>query len=134
HRSAPRGGGRGTTRGPPSRGRPHPASGPRRAPPGAADADDVPARRRRPHPRPHRRPPETRPDRPRARPASGDVVMTTSVQSSATTVDPRAPRFGAAITAVLLLIDVFLGAAGATTGAAVLLAALTALFGWGAFA
>jgi Domain of unknown function (DUF4395) len=60
--------------------------------------------------------------------------MTTSVQPSATTVDPRAPRFGAGITAVLLLIDVFLGAAGATTGAVVLLAALTALFGWGAFA
>lgn len=49
-------------------------------------------------------------------------------------VDPRSPRFGAGITAVLLLIDLFLGLTGATTAAFVLLAAIAALFAWGAFA
>ncbi|MCU1473328.1 DUF4395 domain-containing protein [Amnibacterium sp.] len=60
--------------------------------------------------------------------------MTASVATRPTSVDPRAPRFGAAITAVVLLVDVFLGVAGATVAAVVLLAAVTALFGWGAFA
>lgn len=50
------------------------------------------------------------------------------------TVDPRAPRFGAAITAALLLADVFLGVAGATVPAMLLLTAVTALFAWGAVA
>jgi cobalamin synthase len=60
--------------------------------------------------------------------------MTASVATRPTAVDPRAPRFGAAITAVVLLVDVFLGVAGATVAAVVLLAAVTALFAWGAFA
>ncbi|HEY8318784.1 MAG TPA: DUF4395 domain-containing protein [Amnibacterium sp.] len=60
--------------------------------------------------------------------------MTASVAVRPAVVDPRAPRFGAAITAVVLLVDVFLGVAGATVAAAVLLAAVTALFAWGAFA
>jgi hypothetical protein len=60
--------------------------------------------------------------------------MTASVAVRPAVVDPRAPRFGAAITAVVLLVDVFLGVAGATVAAAVLLTAVTALFAWGAFA
>ncbi|PPF42270.1 DUF4395 domain-containing protein [Pseudoclavibacter sp. AY1F1] len=58
-------------------------------------------------------------------------------------IDPRGPRFGAAITAVLLLVTVFLGlVAPAATAFAerlaqpgfLLLVALSALFAWGAFA
>lgn len=49
-------------------------------------------------------------------------------------IDPRGPRFGAGITAVLLLIDVFLGLSALTVAALVLLAAITLLFAWGAFA
>ena len=49
-------------------------------------------------------------------------------------IDPRSPRFGAAITAVLLLIDLFLALTGATAAAAVLLLVIAALFAWGAFA
>jgi len=49
-------------------------------------------------------------------------------------IDPRSPRFGAAITAVLLLIDLFLALTGATVAAAVLLLLIAALFAWGAFA
>ncbi|MGN6744395.1 MAG: DUF4395 domain-containing protein [Amnibacterium sp.] len=60
--------------------------------------------------------------------------MTASVARPTAAVDPRAPRFGAAITATLLLADVFLAVAGATVAGVVLLAALTALFAWGALA
>ncbi|GAA2752110.1 DUF4395 domain-containing protein [Amnibacterium kyonggiense] len=49
-------------------------------------------------------------------------------------IDPRGPRFGAGITAVLLLVDVFLALVGAGVVATVLLAAICALFAWGAFA
>jgi hypothetical protein len=49
-------------------------------------------------------------------------------------LDPRGPRFGAAITAVLLLVVIFLALTGADTAALLLLAALAALFAWGAFA
>lgn len=49
-------------------------------------------------------------------------------------IDPRGPRFGAAITAVLLLLVIFLSLTGASVAALVLLAALAALFAWGAFA
>lgn len=49
-------------------------------------------------------------------------------------IDPRGPRFGAAITAVLLLGVVGLGLAGAEAAAGILLAAIVALFGWAAFA
>jgi len=51
-----------------------------------------------------------------------------------TGIDPRSPRFGAAITAVLLLIDLFLSLVGATAAAAVLLLVIALLFAWGAFA
>ena len=49
-------------------------------------------------------------------------------------IDPRGPRFSAAITAVLLLVVVFLALVGASTAALVLLGAIAALFAWGAFA
>ena len=49
-------------------------------------------------------------------------------------IDPRGPRFGAGITAALLLVVVVLGVAGASTAAFWLLVAATALFAWGAFA
>lgn len=49
-------------------------------------------------------------------------------------IDPRSPRFGAGITAVLLLVDLFLALVGATTAAAVLLLLIALLFAWGAFA
>lgn len=51
-----------------------------------------------------------------------------------TVIDPRGPRFSAAITAALLLVDVVLGLAGAELAAWLLLAALALLFAWGAFA
>lgn len=49
-------------------------------------------------------------------------------------IDPRGPRFGAGITAVLLLLIIGLDLSGGTTIAIVLLAAVVALFAWGAFA
>jgi hypothetical protein len=49
-------------------------------------------------------------------------------------VDPRSPRFGAGITAVLLLIEIFLALTGARLAATVLLGVIAALFAWGAFA
>lgn len=51
-----------------------------------------------------------------------------------TRIDPRGPRFGAAITAVLLLVDLYVGLVGAAVAATVLLAAICAVFAWGAFA
>ncbi|MET0724935.1 MAG: DUF4395 domain-containing protein [Leifsonia sp.] len=58
----------------------------------------------------------------------------TSPSTDAVGIDPRGPRFGAAITAVLLLVDVVLGLAGADLAALLLLTAIAALFAWGAFA
>lgn len=49
-------------------------------------------------------------------------------------VDPRGPRFGAAVTSVLLLVTIALDLQGAHTAALVLLAVLVVLFAWGAFA
>ena len=49
-------------------------------------------------------------------------------------IDPRGPRFGAGITAVLLLVAFVLSAGGATTAATALVAAIALLFAWGAFA
>lgn len=49
-------------------------------------------------------------------------------------IDPRAPRFSAAITAVLLLGVVVLAVAGADVAAWALLAAISAVFLWGAVA
>lgn len=55
-------------------------------------------------------------------------------RSAPAQIDPRGPRFGAGITAVLLLVVVALDLSGATAPAAVLLAAIAALFAWGALA
>lgn len=49
-------------------------------------------------------------------------------------IDPRGPRFGAAITAVVLLVVVFLELVGASAAALTVLALQSALFAWGAFA
>ncbi|WP_348788162.1 DUF4395 domain-containing protein [Leifsonia sp. NPDC080035] len=49
-------------------------------------------------------------------------------------IDPRSPRFGAGITAVLLLVVLFLWLTGAAIAAILLLIAIAALFAWGAFA
>jgi hypothetical protein len=59
-------------------------------------------------------------------------------------IDPRGPRFGAGITAILLLVTIALGLASVTSTpsmaeravepAFLLLVAITALFAWGAFA
>ncbi len=49
-------------------------------------------------------------------------------------IDTRGPRFTAGITAVLLLVVAVLGFGGADLAAWLLLAALAALFAWGAFA
>ncbi|QNE33843.1 DUF4395 domain-containing protein [Leifsonia shinshuensis] len=57
-----------------------------------------------------------------------------AARPTTTGIDPRSPRFGAAITAVLLLVDLFLALTGATAAAAVLLLVIAALFAWGAFA
>ncbi len=51
-----------------------------------------------------------------------------------TGIDPRGPRFGAAITGVLLLAEFVLLVSGATIASAVLLIAIVAVFAWGAFA
>jgi hypothetical protein len=47
-------------------------------------------------------------------------------------IDPRGPRYSAAITSVLLLVVVVLGVGGLEQAALVLLVALAALFAWGA--
>ena len=49
-------------------------------------------------------------------------------------IDPRGPRFGALITAVVLLVVIFFALVGASTAALVLLALQTLVFAWGAFA
>ena len=49
-------------------------------------------------------------------------------------IDPRSPRFGAGITAVLLLVVIGLDLGGADLAATILFGAITLLFGWGAFA
>ena len=51
-----------------------------------------------------------------------------------TGIAPRGPRFGAAITGVLLLVVIGLNLAGATLASVILFAAITAVFAWGAFA
>ena len=54
--------------------------------------------------------------------------------STAQGIDPRSPRFGAGITAVLLLVVIGLALGGATLAATILFTAITLLFAWGAFA
>jgi hypothetical protein len=49
-------------------------------------------------------------------------------------IDPRGPRFGAAITAVLLLIVIGLSLGGLSLAGFVVFAVITLVFAWGAFA
>jgi len=49
-------------------------------------------------------------------------------------IDPRGPRFGAGITAVLLLVVIGLSLGGLIVPALIIFAAQTLLFAWGAFA
>jgi hypothetical protein len=49
-------------------------------------------------------------------------------------IDPRGPRFGASITAALLLVVIALALSGFATAATVALSILVAIFAWGAFA
>ncbi len=49
-------------------------------------------------------------------------------------IDPRGPRFGAGITAVLLLVVIGLDLGGLTAAALILFAIITVLYAWGAFA
>lgn len=58
----------------------------------------------------------------------------TEQRTSPSGIDPRGPRFSAGITAVLLLVVVVLGLAGAALPAFALLLAIALLFAWGAFA
>ncbi|MGY4860149.1 DUF4395 domain-containing protein [Cryobacterium sp. AP23] len=51
-----------------------------------------------------------------------------------TGIDPRGPRFGAAVTAVVLLAVIFLALVGASGAALVLLGLQTLVFAWGTFA
>jgi len=63
-----------------------------------------------------------------------DSLSSPATRRARTPIDPRGPRFSAAITAVLLLVVVFLSLTGASVAALSLLAVLAALFAWGAFA
>jgi hypothetical protein len=49
-------------------------------------------------------------------------------------IDPRGPRFGAGITAVLLLVVIGLALSGARTAAFVIFLIITLIFAWGTFA
>ena len=60
--------------------------------------------------------------------------MTTGSATTPRGIDPRSPRFGAGITAVLLLVVIGLALGGADLAATVIFAAITLLFAWGAFA
>jgi hypothetical protein len=49
-------------------------------------------------------------------------------------IDPRGPRFGAAITGVLLLVVIGLWLSGLTVAASIIFLYITLVFAWGAFA
>jgi hypothetical protein len=49
-------------------------------------------------------------------------------------IDPRGPRFGAAITGILLLVTIGLWLSGLTLAATIVFAYITVVFAWGAFA
>lgn len=57
-----------------------------------------------------------------------------SSPAEGTGIDPRAPRFGAGVTAVLLLVTIGLSLGGTQVAATILFAAITVLFAIGAFA
>jgi len=57
-----------------------------------------------------------------------------SAAAKRSAIDPRGPRFGAAVTAVVLLVVIFLALVGASVAALTLLAAQTVVFAWGTVA
>jgi hypothetical protein len=60
------------------------------------------------------------------------AAASTAAKRSA--IDPRGPRFGAAVTAVVLLVVIFLALVGASVAALALIAAQTLVFAWGTVA
>jgi Domain of unknown function (DUF4395) len=60
--------------------------------------------------------------------------MTTTAATTTQGIDPRGPRFGAAITGVLLLVVIGLSISGLILPALIIFIAQTLLFAWGAFA
>jgi len=60
--------------------------------------------------------------------------MSTPTAKAATGIDPRGPRFGAGVTAVLLLVVIGLSLGGLVLPALIIFSAQTLLFAWGAFA
>jgi len=62
------------------------------------------------------------------------MTTSTTTTTDRPRIDPRGPRFGALITAVILLAVIFLALVGASGAALALLALQTAVFAWGAFA
>jgi hypothetical protein len=60
--------------------------------------------------------------------------MTQTQSDQKQQIDPRGPRFGAAITGVLLLVVIGLSLSGLTVGATVLFVVIVAVFAWGAVA
>jgi Domain of unknown function (DUF4395) len=60
--------------------------------------------------------------------------MAESSRPTSQGIDPRGPRFGAAITGVLLLVVIGLWLSGLTVAATIVFAYITLVFAWGAFA
>lgn len=60
--------------------------------------------------------------------------MTNPSGTSSKGIDPRGPRFGAAITGVLLLVTIGLWLSGLPLAATIVFAYITIVFAWGAFA
>ncbi len=60
--------------------------------------------------------------------------MATSSTGPSKGIDPRGPRFGAAITGVLLLVVIGLWLSGLTLAATIVFLSITLVFAWGAFA
>lgn len=63
-----------------------------------------------------------------------ESATTAAAAGKRTGIDPRGPRFGAAVTAVVLLAVIFLALVGASDAALALLAAQTTVFAWGTIA
>jgi hypothetical protein len=65
---------------------------------------------------------------------SSTDTTTTSTGTTGKGIDPRGPRFGAAITGVLLLVVIGLWLSGLTIAATIVFLYTTLVFAWGAFA
>ncbi len=96
----------------PSRRRSHPPARHRQALPRPADPDDADPRQGRRRPDPVRRRAEPRGPRARTGPTHRRERRCLTPSRPATGIDPRGPRFAAGITALLLLIDLFLALTG----------------------